>query len=187
MFDGAEELDKLIKRCANYGIKLKFNPFMIRGFAYYTGNIFEFVVSGKNTISGGGRYDNSIGKYLGREIPAVGLSFSIEALMGICGDEINDLDLETIPILMIIPISQEKIALSLTRELRLEGISCIISDDKVGKSLEYANSYDIPYVVIIGEDEAKKNKLKLKDMKSGEEKLIVKSSLIKEIREKMKI
>ncbi|MFZ5932748.1 MAG: histidine--tRNA ligase [Patescibacteria group bacterium] len=61
-----------------------FDPTLARGLDYYTGVIFEFKPTGKPeelTIGGGGRYDNLIGMFAGREIPAVGFSFGIDRLV----------------------------------------------------------------------------------------------------------
>ncbi len=79
-FDGASSLSALIEKCNDSGIKeIKFVPGLVRGLGYYTGNVFEIKVAGeKNTIAGGGRYDNTVGKYLSRQIPAVGISFGLD-------------------------------------------------------------------------------------------------------------
>src|SRR3972149_1911080 len=64
MFDGAAELSSLIEKCKEYGIKeIKLSPSLVRGFGYYTGNVFEIKVSGeKNKIAAGGKNDNTFGK-----------------------------------------------------------------------------------------------------------------------------
>jgi histidyl-tRNA synthetase len=178
-FDGAVDIVSLEKVCKQYGVKITFKPSLARGFSYYTGNIFEVVLKGtKTVISGGGRYDRTVGKYIGKEIPAVGISFSLEALMGICAEQLAKLPLEPIAKVQIISIGQDNAAIKLGKILRQEGIQCITSFDKVGKSLEYANSYAIPFCIFIGKEELAKKKFKIKNMKSGEEKVLVEKSLI---------
>lgn len=178
-FSGAEELESLIETLGFYGIKVKFNPTMVRGLGYYTGNIFEFYTPKKNTIMGGGRYDASVGKFSNKEISAVGISFSIEALMGLFPEEVSKLESESLPKLLIISISQEKPAIVLAGKLRKRGVKCTLSFDKPGKAMEYANSYKIPFVVFVGQEEVGNKKFKLKDMVSGKEQLMGEAQLIK--------
>ncbi len=173
-FEGASELEELQKECKLYGIKIKFAPFMIRGLAYYTGNIFEVIPEeSKNSIAAGGRYDKIVGKFINREIPAVGISFGLERIT-----ELAKIQPEIIPKTTIISIEQEKESIQLSKKLRKSGISCITSFDKPGKALEFANSQAVPYSIFIGSDEVAKKKFKLKDMKSGEEKLLTDKQLI---------
>lgn len=166
-FDGAQELIELQKACIRYGLKTKFNPFLIRGLGYYTGNIFEVKEPGKNSIAGGGRFDKSVGKFINREIPAVGISFGLERVSALA-----KIKTDPIPQLLIISIDKDSESLKLTKKLRKYEISSILSYEKIGKALEYADSLEIPYVVLIGEEEIAKSKIKLRNMKSGEEKLI---------------
>jgi histidyl-tRNA synthetase len=61
-----------------------FNPFLARGLNYYTSNIFELKLDknpGGLSVGGGGRYDNLIGTFAGRDIPAVGFSFGIDRII----------------------------------------------------------------------------------------------------------
>src|SRR3989344_4859914 len=170
MFSGADELTDLIKKCKEYGINATFNPRLMRGFNYYTGNVFEIVLQ-KTSLLGGGRYDKLVGKYLNKEISAVGISFSIEALMGLCEKEISQLDVDNTKSI-IISIEQDKETLKLAKLLRKNNISCVTTFSGVGKALEYANAYQIPYAIFIGKDEISKKKFKLRNMKSGEESLL---------------
>lgn len=182
-FDGAEELDELLKKTKNYGLDVKFIPGLARGFAYYTGNVFEVVLSSKRTtIAGGGRYDKSVGKFVGRDIPAVGISFSLEALIGLCHEEISKLHIEKIPKVLIISFNQEIEAIKLAKKLRTSEISCSITEGQPSRALDYANSLHIPFVVFLGEEEISKEKLKLKEMGSGEEKLITEKQLISKLK-----
>ena len=178
-FEGSEELDDLINKCKLYGIKTRFNPSMVRGFSYYTGNIFEIVISDRKlTLIAGGRYDKTVGKYIGREIPAVGISFSLEALMDICENEIAKLPIELYPKVLIISFNQEEETIKLARKLRKNNISCTTIEGQPSKALDFANSQKIPFVIFLGEEEIEKNKFKLKEMSSGEEKFLSEKQLI---------
>lgn len=172
-FDGANELAELQKLSNKYGLKIKFNPFMIRGLAYYTGNIFEVKETGKGSIAGGGRYDKSVGKFIKKEIPAVGISFGLERVTSLA-----NIKPDAIPKILIISIDQESESFGLTKKLRKESISCIMSDGSIGKSLEYANAYEIPFVIFVGEEEISKSKFKLKNMTSGKEEMLTEKQLI---------
>lgn len=180
-FPGAEEIEELTKICKAYGVKIKFNPFLIRGFAYYTGSIFEFVTPQKRVIIAGGRFDKTVGKYLANDIPATGVSFSLEALMALCPNEIAQLKVEQYPTVLVLAINQDEEAVKLTRKLRKSNISCTLEFGRPSKALDYANSLNIPYVVFLGEEEVSQKKVKLKEMKSGEEKLLTEEQLIKKL------
>jgi len=172
-FQGIEELEELIDLCDMYGLDLKFSPFLARGLAYYTGNIFE-IKSGNISIAGGGRYDSSVGKFTGRDIPAVGISMGIER---VC--QLAQIPLPDLPKVLIISINQDKAAIQLAKKLRKEDISCIIQSTKISKAMEYANSNQIPFVIFIGEEEIKFKKFKLRNMQTGEEKSLNESQLEK--------
>ncbi|MEI6731591.1 MAG: His/Gly/Thr/Pro-type tRNA ligase C-terminal domain-containing protein, partial [archaeon] len=140
---------------------------------YYTGNIFEVKIEGeKNTISGGGRYDDMVGKYVGRKIPAVGISFGLERLCQFAKIKVEGTRA------ILISMQQDKITQKLAKTLRANEITCLTNSGKVGKALEYANSYAIPFAIFIGEMEVEKGKFKLKNMKSGEEKYLTEKQLI---------
>jgi len=175
-FDGAEEIESLIKKCKSYGIKVKFNPYMMRGFTYYTGNVFEIKVKGqKETIASGGRYDKSVGKYSGKDIPAVGISFGLERMT-----ELANVTTENTKVILI-SLEEDEEMIKLAKKLRKANISCVTQSGKPGKALEYANSLGIPYAIFIGSEEISQKKFKLKNMDSGEEKLLSEKMLIKKL------
>jgi histidyl-tRNA synthetase len=179
-FPGTEELEDLIETCKQYGIKLKFNPYMVRGFDYYTGNIFE-IINNKKTLLAGGRYDKSLGRFTGRDIPAVGISFSLEALMGLCPEEISQIKIEQYPKAILISISQDLETIKLAKAFRKNKISCIMEFGKPSKALDFANSQKVPYAIFIGEEETSKKKYKLKNMKDGKETFMSEDQLINKL------
>ncbi len=175
LFEGADELIKLEELGKAYGFKVKFNPWLARGLSYYTGNIFE-VKSEKQTIASGGRYDKSVGRFVNKEIPAVGISFGLDRVSAKAKVEIEKTKVA------LISINQDKETIRLAQKLRNENISCITTFDKIGKAMEYADSYQIPYTVFVGKDEITKKKYKLRNMKSGEESLLAEKSLISKLK-----
>lgn len=73
----------------NKGVSVRFDPSLVRGMGYYTGLIYEVKVPGsRSSICGGGRYDHMIGKFLGREVPAVGFSLGFERFVDLVGDNV---------------------------------------------------------------------------------------------------
>lgn len=172
-FEGAQETAELLRICKSYKVKAEFSPFMMRGLAYYTGSVFEgYAPEIKGSLFAGGRYDNSVGRYIGRQIPAVGISFGrlldypkIKAELARC---------------IIISIGQDSAAIKTAKTLRENNISCFAMD-KVSKALEYANYYQIPFVIFVGQQEVKAKKIKLRDMKSGEEKFLSVVNAIKKL------
>jgi histidyl-tRNA synthetase len=177
-FEGVDDLLELMEVCKAYGLRIKFNSGLIRGFGYYTGNVFEIrVKDSKDSIAGGGRYDKSVGKYLGKDIAAVGISFGLERVT-----ELANVSLEGFPKVLILSIDQDLAAIKLASKLRKEGISAGIEFRKVGKGMDYANAVKIPYVVFLGESEVDSKKYKLKNMETGKEELLTESALIKKLK-----
>lgn len=177
LFDGSEDVLKLQELGRTYGFSIKFNPSLARGFSYYTGNVWEVKSEGmKETIASGGRYDRSVGRFLNKEIPAVGISFGLDRIANKANIEVPSTKV------MIISINQDKEAIKLAQKLRKEDISCVTNFDKIGKALEYADSYKIPYAIFIGKDELKQKKLKIRNMESGEESMLIEKSVISKLK-----
>jgi histidyl-tRNA synthetase len=172
-FNGASEIKELLDLCKIYKIKAEFSPFLSRGFSYYTGTIFEaYNEELKGSIFAGGRFDNLVGKYINKNIPAVGISFgrildypNIEVEQAKC---------------ILISINQDKKTIELMNDLRENNISCF-SMDKISKAMEFANSQKIPFVIFIGDKEIKSKKYTMKNMQTGKEKLISIKSIVKEL------
>ena len=163
-----------------------FDPTLVRGCDYYTDTIFEVKVDQPQigALGGGGRYNNLINTLGGPQIPAVCFSFGFERLI----DVITDLNLfpqanQTGPKILVAnlgPDTQTNI-LQLITKLRNENISSIIypDADKLGKQIRYALAENIPYMAIIGTDEAAANQITLKNLTSTSQKTINLDQLIK--------
>ena len=150
---------------------------VVRKLAWENINIFEIISENqKSSVGGGGRYNKTVGKYLNKEIPAVGISFGLSRLTSLAKLEIKNT--KTI----IISIKQDTLTNKLTKKLRKKEISCIAFFGKPGKALEFANSQKIQYAIFIGEEEIKLKKYKLKNMISGEEKLLTEKQLISKLK-----
>ena len=159
------------------GVDFEFSPTLARGLDYYTGTIFELVVKDYEggSLGGGGRYDKLIGQFIGTDVPATGFAFGFDRLV----EAMAELDLlpktPTATSVLVTIFSQELLpkSLSIVTELRNNNVNADIvldAETKLDKQLKYANNKGIPYVVIVGSEEVKKNVVKLKDMKTGEQK-----------------
>lgn len=161
----------------------KFEPTLARGSNYYTGTIFETIVEEPKigSVGGGGRYDKLIKSLGGPDIPAVGYSFGFEPLID-CITELNllpDLSPTTTKI-MVANFGEEEQSLQLASLLRQGNINTLLYPvpDKLGKQFKYAGDKKIPFVAVIGPDEAKDNQVTLKNMATGEQKLINQSEIV---------
>ncbi len=176
-FEGAAALEELEKKSKRHGVSLTVQPTMVRGLSYYTGNIFEIkAANASGTVAAGGRYDGVVGKYLNRTMPAVGISFGLERVT-----QLADIPVPAPARALLISFNKDAATIQLLHELRAAGVPCMMSYEKVGKGLEYANALGIPYVVFVGEDELAKKKWKVKAMQSGEEAYVSTKQLLKRI------
>lgn len=172
-------------------VDYQFEPTIARGLDYYTGMIFEVRIPeySAGSVGGGGRYDKLINDLSGVDIPAVGMAFgfdrTVEAAL-----EAGLVNKSTSTSKVLVTIFSEDYlekslaALSTLRENRISSeIFPEVND--IGKQIKYADKNEIPFVVIIGEDEAKQNKVSLKDLASGESKLVPFEELIDELKRKL--
>jgi len=174
-FKGMDKLDEIISLCNEYGVNnIKLDYSLVRGFAYYTGPVFEF--EGKKSIGsiiGGGRYDNLLGLY-GVPSPAVGLGFGIERIFEIMKP--NKFEEKTGARVYVAVIKKEvyPYAVSIAKQLREKGakVSIDLTERNLRKQMDYANSIGVPFLAVIGEKEMKENKITLRDMKTGDEEFI---------------
>lgn len=173
---GIKELEELDYYLDSTGIQdmCKFTPYLARGLQIYTGTVFEiFLKDGSITssLSGGGRYDKIIGAFLenGNEYPAVGITFGLDVIYAALEAKGNVGTDSSASQVYIIPIGTKAQSLNIITRLRRQGISADIEMDskKLRKSLEYASKQGIPYVIVIGEDEIKSSKVKIRNMKSS--------------------
>lgn len=169
---GIKEIDTLKGYIEKLGYSeiCKVDLTLARGQDYYTGNVFEvYDKSGylTSSIGGGGRYDKMVTEYIndGEVYPAVGISFGLTSIYEILktrDDFKNTSDIK----FYIIPMGVDMEALSLANTLRSYGynVDVEMKGRKLKKSLDFANRENIPYVIIVGEDEVKSGKVTVKDM-----------------------
>ncbi|MBN2668493.1 MAG: histidine--tRNA ligase [Bacteroidales bacterium] len=188
---GIEEMRTLFKliRQSEVQLPIELDLSLARGLNYYTGAIFE-VKSNEvsiGSITGGGRYDDLTGIFGLKDMSGVGISFG--------ADRIYDVLLQTqkFPILesaqtklLFVNFGENEVAyiLPLLKRIREAGINAELytQSAKLKKQFSYADQKQIPFVAIVGEEEMKSNKIQLKNMHSGEQKLISLLDLIEYIK-----
>ena len=148
---------------------------MVRGLGYYTGPIFETVISQPNlgSITGGGRYDNLIGMFRRQSLPTTGTSFGIERII----DLMDELDLYpahlggTLVEALVTVFSDDTRAASvrIADQLRQAGINTelYLEARKLGRQFAYADKKGIPIVAIAGPDEIEAGVVKLRRLRDG--------------------
>lgn len=186
----SDNLKEIIELSIALGVPsedIVFSPTLARGLDYYTGMIFEVVLPGYpvGSCGGGGRYDKLIEQLGGTNIPAVGIAFGFDRMVE-TAEYFKLIPQENIGSQMLVTVfSQDLISQSLkvAQLLRSNKIKTEVypSVEKLDKQLKYANKKNIPYVVIIGPEEVKNNVVKLKDMKTGEQKELTLEKVIKQL------
>ena len=156
-----------------------FLPSLARGLAYYTGNVFEVFLKDtsklSSAVSGGGRYDDMIGGFLSsnEKIPAIGISFGLDTICEALKLSKKVETKKSAVELYIIAIGEnnKNQGYKIMQELREKKINCDFDfiGKKVGKAMDYANSSDIPWVLLIGDDEIASEKYTLKNMETGDQ------------------
>ena len=184
---GVEETRFILDTLNSVGLnnEIQLDLTLARGLNYYTGAIFEVKAldTPMGSITGGGRYDNLTGIFGMPGLSGVGISFGADRIY----DVLNTLELYPKEMLsstqvLFINFGEKETAycLPFIAEIRKSGIRAEIFPDKakMKRQMNYANAKNIPYVVFAGEDEIEKGKLMLKDMQSGEQKLVTAKELI---------
>lgn len=184
---GVEEVSYILKVLKSVGLhhEIELDLTLARGLNYYTGAIFEVKALDVEigSITGGGRYDNLTGIFGKPGLSGVGISFGADRIYDVL-HALNLYPKETIggTQLLFINFGDQETAycLPLVNEARQQGVCTELFPDavKMKKQMSYANAHEIPYVALAGENEMKENKITLKDMRSGEQKLLSKDDLI---------
>jgi histidyl-tRNA synthetase len=178
--EGLSELNTVVRYLGAFGVPAEnfvVDLTIARGLDYYTGTVYETTLLDHpeiGSICSGGRYDNLAGFYTDRELPGVGISIGLTRLFYVLGEQ-NMLNpaLPTAPAdVLILPMTEDLApAIQLSTRLREVGIRTQLhcEDKKFKQKLTYANKLNIPYVVMLGEDELAAGVVTCKDMISGEQ------------------
>ena len=190
--EGLEELKQVVKYVKAFGVpdsNFKVDLTIARGLDYYTGTVYETFLNEYRelgSVCSGGRYDNLAEYYTDKKLPGVGISIGLTRLFYKL-NELNALKEEQNSIAKVLVVSMvedNSKALEVATELRNENINAevYLENKKIKAKFKYADKLDIPYVIVIGEDEIANNTVTLKNMQTGEQETLKIEEVIKKIK-----
>lgn len=187
--EGIRELAEIARNLNASGVDQKnweIDFSVVRGLGYYTGPVFEAVLTGateSGSVAGGGRYDGLLVPFTGQKIPAVGVSFGVDRLLSIL-EKMGLLKKKAtstkVLILNLLPELKEEY-LALARNLREANINTalFLGDDRAFQAqLAYAVKKEIPYVIIYGAEDKKKGIFVVKNLVMREQKEVPKGNIL---------
>lgn len=187
--EGLKELETVIEYIRLFNVPEE--NFMIdltiaRGLDYYTGTVYETLLNDYpeiGSVCSGGRYDDLASHYTNQKLPGVGISIGLTRLFyQLREGNIIKTEKESLTDILVIPMKGfTKEGIKTVSTLRENGIKSqvYLEDDKMGKKFGYADKLNIPYVIIIGEEEVKNGVYSFKNMKTGEQKDITMEEVIR--------
>jgi histidyl-tRNA synthetase len=182
--EGVSDILNILTLLKRKGItNVSFDPAVMRGFDYYTGTVFEmYDTDSKNprALFGGGRYDDLVGIFDAEKVSGVGLGMGDVTTRdflethGLLPEYKPEIDLYICHLEGYLEASNE-----LASELRKKGLNAAVdlTDRKVSAQVKTADKEKIPFVVVVGEEEVKSGKYKVKNLKGSEESLVDKSEI----------
>ncbi len=188
--DAVQELRDLLDYIGRLGVPkgaYRIDLSLARGIDYYTGPVYEAIVDEPKvgSVAGGGRYDGLIGMFLGRDIPATGISLGIERILEV----LQEFDLFPAPktttdvFVVALPDTLTDAA-NLARTCREQGINADQSvqiNRSIGDQLKYADRLHIPIAIIPGSAELATGKVSIKHLRTGEQREVDISLVCEEI------
>jgi len=167
-----DHFERVCSLCAAQGVELTFQPYMVRGLDYYCRTAFEVIASGlgaQNAIGGGGRYDGLVRSLGGPAVAGIGFALGMERLALVLEAQ-GVQAAQPSPEFYVAPMGEaaETAAFLLTHRFRADGAR--VEMDSGSKSLKgqmrRAGQREVPYVIIIGEDEIDAGSITVRDMRA---------------------
>ena len=184
LFDqGLDELSTVVKYLGAFGVpedKFAVDLTIARGLDYYTGTVYETFMTDHpeiGSICSGGRYDNLAEYYTDKQLPGVGISIGLTRLFYVLEEQgcLNEA-LNTAPAdVLILPMTGDlSPAIAFATRLREVGIRTQLYTEqkKFKQKMSYADKLKIPFAAFLGDDEIAQGKVSLKDMTTGEQRLL---------------
>ena len=185
---GVDEMVYILAKLGGLNNQVELDLTLARGLNYYTGAIFEVKALDVEigSITGGGRYDNLTGIFGMPGLSGVGISFGADRIF----DVLNQLDLypkEAVGGTQVLFVNfgeaETDYCLPVLAQVRQAGISAEMFPDavKMKKQMSYANAKNIPFVVMAGETEMKEGVMALKNMVTGEQRMVKIDELVENL------
>ena len=179
---GVSELEEVTSNIRIFGVpaeNYKIDLTIARGLDYYTGTVYETFLDKYRqlgSVCSGGRYENLSGYYTDRKMPGVGISIGLTRLFfQLTDNKIIEAGNRSITKVIIVSMVDDlSKSMEIATELRKNNINTQIYTDKakIKNQFKYASKLNIPYVIVIGEDEIKNNVVSLKNMETGEQNVL---------------
>ena len=178
--EGLEELIAVTKYLRDFGVpeeNFAVDLTIARGLDYYTGTVYETVMTDHpeiGSVCSGGRYDNLAEYYTDKQLPGVGISIGLTRLFYVLNEQglLSD-ELITAPCdALVLPMTEDMgFAVSAATALRNAGIRTQLYGEKkkFKARMSYADKIQVPFAVLIGEDEVNEGVLSVKNMQTGEQ------------------
>src|SRR5215831_9149321 len=170
------EIDRILQLVAGTPAagRVAFVPRLARGLSYYTGAIMEISVPDlAGSLGGGGRYDNLVGMFLGRDVPACGFSLGLERIIVVMTErDMFPAKVSTGAVDVMVTFLTDGLrtdALNLASELRAEKLRVEVYPEvspKLEKPLKYAAGRNVPVLAILGEDEHARGEVTVRDLQT---------------------
>lgn len=174
---GVEELKEVVRYIRLFNVpdeSFEIDLSIARGLDYYTGTVYETFLNDYKSIGSicsGGRYNDLAGYYTDKNLPGVGMSIGLTRLFFILNDiGLIKTDKKSISDVLVISMLEDlSKSIEVANTLRNAGINTEIYFDnkKLKSKFKYADRLNVPYVIVIGEDEINTGKLTIKNMKEG--------------------
>ncbi len=175
--------------------RVHIDPSLARGLSYYTGAIMEIAVPDlPGSLGGGGRYDNLIGMFLGRDIPACGFSLGLERIIVVMTERsMFPAKISRGAVDVMLTFLSDRLrgdALKLAGELRGEGLRVDVYPEtsrKLEKALKYASSRSVPVLAILGEDEDARGEVAVRDLQTRQQDTVPRSGAAQAIANRVRL
>ena len=177
---GLEEIKYVSKYMNSFGVPddyYKVDLSIARGLDYYTGTVYETILDEYpeiGSVCSGGRYENLAEYYTNKKLPGVGISIGLTRLFYVLNEYklLKENTQKAISKVIIVPMIDDlTYPIEVATKLRARGVNTeiLLEEKAFKKKLNYANKQNIPYAIIIGEDEVAQNKVTLKNMETGDQ------------------
>jgi histidyl-tRNA synthetase len=186
-----DELEELFRILPDFGIaadRYTLDLSLARGLDYYTGPVFEATVTEPNvgSVGGAGRYDGLVGAFLGRPIPATGMSLGLERIIEVVREHgLMPLPASIADVALIVFPETVAAGARLASSLREQGLRVDLSLQPhrgVGDQLKLADRKGIPAAVILGSSELEAGTATVKDLRQGDQRAVGLDDLAEVIR-----